>query len=241
MAGRPKKTATETKATATESEQTTNSGNIAAENTDTNDKLVKENEDLKTQLADLAKQFAEFKASMEAQTSVESVVSSEYTENDYVEISPQKPIRVISLTPGGLSLRTNLNGSGKTFRFDKFGSTLSITYGDLQDVINTDRSFIEGGAVYICDSNVIKNHYYEDIYKKFLTVDTINNILTFSKDKIVEMVSNTTESIQEAVIAVIVDKINRNEYVDMNKVEAIGKACKNPCDIHSLAVAKRNK
>lgn len=241
MAGRPKKTATETKTTATESEQITNSGNTAAENTDTNDKLVKENEDLKTQLADLAKQFAELKASMETQTSAESAVGSEDTESDYVEISPQKPIRVMSLTPGGLSLRTNLNGSGKTFRFDKFGSSLSITYGDLQDIINTDRSFVEGGAIYICDPNVIKNHYYEDIYKKFLTVDTINNILTFDKDKIVDMVSNTTEPIQEAVIDVIVNKINRNEYVDMNKVEAIGKACKKPCDIHSLAVEKRSK
>ena len=53
------------------------------------------------------------------------------------------------------------------------------------------------------------------------------------------MVSNTTETIQETIISLIVKKINNNEYVDMNKVDAIGKSCKNPCDISTLALQKR--
>ena len=39
----------------------------------------------------------------------------------------------------------------------------------------------------------------------------------------------------------VVKKINNNEYVDMNKVEAIGKSCKTPCDIPTLALQKRIK
>ena len=53
------------------------------------------------------------------------------------------------------------------------------------------------------------------------------------------MVSNTTETIQETIISLIVKKINNNEYVDMNKVDAIGKSCKTPCDISALALQKR--
>ena len=133
------------------------------------------------------------------------------------------------------------NGSGKSFRFDKFGHSISITYSDLQDVIAVNRTFIEDGTVYICDADVVKNNYLDEYYNRFLTVEKITNILSFSKSDIVDMVSNTTETIQETIISLIVKKINNNEYVDMNKVEAIGKSCKTPCDIPTLALQKRIK
>ena len=87
----------------------------------------------------------------------------------------------------------------------------------------------------------MKNNYLDEYYNRFLTVEKITNILSFSKSDIVDMVSNTTETIQETIISLIVKKINNNEYVDMNKVEAIGKSCKIPCDIPTLALQKRIK
>ena len=83
--------------------------------------------------------------------------------------------------------------------------------------------------------------YLDDYYKKFLTIDKITNILSFSCNDISDMISGTTESIQETIISLIVKKINNGEYVDMNKVEVIGKNCVNPCDISALALEKRVK
>lgn len=235
MAGRPRKTTTvnsDTEVVMNENkEKITDSSNTVEL-----EKLKKENEDLKSQL----KMILEKLSAQEENVKTEDNLTHSQDEIVYKEINPLKLINVVSLTDGGVSLRTAPNG-GKIFRFDKFGHSIPITYTDLQDVIATDRAFIEDGSVYICDEDVVKNNYLEDVYSRFLTVNMINNIFSFSTDKIIDMVTNTTETIQESIISIIVKKINNNEYVDMNKVDAIGKACKKPCDISALALQKRVK
>lgn len=235
MAGRPRKTTTvnsDTEVVMNENkEKITDSSNTVEL-----EKLKKENEDLKSQL----KMILEKLSAQEENVKTEDNLTHSQDEIVYKEINPLKLINVVSLTDGGVSLRTAPNG-GKIFRFDKFGHSIPITYTDLQDVIATDRAFIEDGSVYICDEDVVKNNYLEDVYSRFLTVNMINNIFSFPTDKIIDMVTNTTETIQESIISIIVKKINNNEYVDMNKVDAIGKACKKPCDISALALQKRAK
>lgn len=235
MAGRPRKTTTvnsDTEAVVNENKEKASDSSNPVEL----EKLKKENEDLKSQLQMILEKLS---AKEENEKAEDNLIQSQ-DEIVYKEINPLKLINVVSLTDGGVSLRTAPNG-GKIFRFDKFGHSIPITYTDLQDVIATDRTFIEDGSVYICDKDVVKNNYLEDVYSRFLTVNMINNIFSFPTDKIVEMVSNTTETIQESIISIIVKKINNNEFVDMNKVDAIGKACKKPCDISALALQKRAK
>lgn len=238
MAGRPRKNTVEVKESKdVESVKTTNK-----ETKDSTDSLKIENDELKSQIAELRKQLEDmmaFQQDMINQNKEEDSEPIEFdeTEESYVEISPMKPIKVISLFNGGVNLSTGGDtSSAKYFRFDKFGATKVLTYQDLQDVITNNRSFIEDGYVYICDKNVVRNNYLEDFYKRFLTVDVINNILTFSDDKIREMVSNTTVAIQETIISILVDRINRGEYVNRNKVAIVGESVKDPCDIFNLAL-----
>ncbi len=233
MAGRPKKTVEEITTVIVDKNT-----DVITDSSAEVDALKKENAELKSQLQMILEKLSNIE---ETKTiSENNEIENEEVEL-YKEINPLKPIKVISLTDGGVSLRTNTSGTAKTFRFDKFGHTTTITYADLQDVIATNRTFIEDGSVYICDVDVVKNNYLEEFYDKFLTVDAITNILSFNKTDIADMISNTTESIQETIISLIVKKINNNEYVDMNKVDLIGKSCKNPCDITALALQKRNK
>ena len=235
MAGRPKKVVTESEVT--EEKVIKPTENKTVDNSTEIDSLKKENLELKSQLQSILEKLSLLETKEETNINV-STEATDTTDN-YKEINPLKPIKVVSLTDGGVSLRTNASGSGKTFRFDKFGHSISITYSDLQDVIATDRTFIEDGSVYICDADVVRNNYLDDCYSRFLTVEKITNILSFSKSDIVDMVSNTTETIQETIISLVVKKINNNEYVDMNKVDAIGKSCNTPCDISALALQKR--
>lgn len=236
MAGRPRKNTVEVK-----EKKDVESVKVTKEETkDSTDSLKAENDELKSQLAELKRQFEEMmnlQAEVEKQNQETKETTEEPSEDEYVEISPMKPIKVISLFNGGVNLSTGGDSSSaKYFRFDKFGATKVLTYQDLQDVITNNRSFIEDGYVYICDKNVVRNNYLEDFYKRFLTVDMINNILTFSDDKIKEMVSNTTTAIQETIISILVDRINRGEYVNRNKVAIVGESVKDPCDIFNLAL-----
>ena len=240
MAGRPKKVVTENTTVENKVETTTKTNTV--DNSAEMDSLRKENEELKSQLQMILEKLSTIEEKENTTVSEnETVEDYEDDVETYKEINPLKPIKVVSLSDGGVSLRTNTNGSGKSFRFDKFGHSISITYSDLQDVIAVNRTFIEDGTVYICDADVVKNNYLDEYYNRFLTVEKITNILSFSKSDIIDMVSNTTETIQETIISLIVKKINNNEYVDMNKVEAIGKSCKTPCDIPTLALQKRIK
>lgn len=232
MAGRPRTTTKET----TPKE---NDVELSSENIQKIELLEEENKMLKSQvneILNLLKDLNEKKS--EPQVNVANDFEEE--EHTFVDINPLKPIKVISLSDGGVNLKTTNDGNAKVFRFDKFGHVATITYADLQDCIATCRPFIEDGTVYICDKDVVRNNYLDEYYKHFLTVDTMNNILSFPQNKIVDMVKNTTPTIQDTLIDLMVKKINNNENVDMNKIDAIGKACAVPCDITALALQKRN-
>ena len=235
MAGRPKSTTASSAIKKTEIKEAVKPDAIET----SQGSLEKENELLKKQMEELIKKMSELKKQNTLGKEENVEVTSD--QDDFVDINPLKPIKVISLNDGGVNLKTSNDGNAKTFRLDKFGHTVTITYSDLQDVIATCRSFIENGTVYICDKDVVRNNYLQDCYQHFLSVNTISNILTFPVDKIIELVSNTTPAIQETIIALLVKKINSNEYVDMNKVDAIGKACTPKCDITSLALQKRSE
>ena len=230
MAGRPRKVTTEV------SNTDTSLTTVVKDTSSEMEELKKENAELKEQMKlILEKLNVGNEPKVTAPESENTSYSYDDDEGNFVEINPMKPIRVVSLSDGGVNLKTAKNG-GKVFRLDKFGHSTSITYSDLQDVIATCRPLIENGTVYICNKDVVRNNYLEENYKHFLTVDTISNILSFNTEQIVDMVKNTTESIQESIISLVVKKINNGENVDMNKVNAIGNACKTPCDIMALAV-----
>lgn len=239
MAGRPRTTTKET---------TSKENNVepSSENISKIELLEEENKMLKSQVNEILNLLKDMKTK-ESETHMDSynnvinnnVNDFDEEEHTFVDINPLKPIKVISLSDGGVNLKTTNDGNAKVFRFDKFGHVATITYADLQDCIATCRPFIEDGTVYICDKDVVRNNYLDEYYKHFLTVDTINNILSFPQSKIVDMVKNTTPTIQDTLIDLMVKKINNNENVDMNKIDAIGKACAVPCDITALALQKR--
>lgn len=221
-----------------EKKDTTNS--VPVNNESTN----KELDEMKMMMQTLMEQIGALKAENEELKNSKSEVKNDVSdddsyEDDYIEISPNKPIRVISLFKGGLTLKTNQDGSGKNFRFDKYGHTRTIAYSDLQDCIAVTRNLIEEGYVYICDKDVVRNNYLEDYYKRFIKKEHIDGILNFSDEDIRGMIENTTRPIQETIILNIVEKINKNEYVNRDKADLIGKCCTPTCDIFALALQER--
>lgn len=195
-------------------ENTTPKTNINTENTNQKN-LEKENAKLK----------AELKALQEAMS-----LQSQSNNNDIT-----RRIKVTSLATGGVNLRTGADGSAKRFRFDSFGQTLPIIYEDLINCINMDRWLFEEGLLYINDKEAVEDNYLEDCYEKFLTKETIDNIITFDNTTLKTLIGSTTRSIQEAICTVLSQKINKGEAVDMNKVEVIGKSCTPTIDIRDLA------
>lgn len=198
--------------------------------------VEKENAELKEQLAALMEMVNNLKA--ENKEIKETLPMATLESTDSTDIPEGKSILVMSLSDGEVYLH---NGEGRTFNFDRFGAKRQIVYRDLLGILSTDRQFIEEGVVYICDKDVVAANYLEDAYSKFLTADMIENILSFSVDEISTMVANTTHPIQETIITRMITKLNKNEYVDYNKIAAIGNAVTPKCDIQALAFSMRDK
>lgn len=186
------------------------------------DTLQKENETLKNKLA----KMEEMLNSLMTERLESSVNQSDFKPVEFEEIPEiplNKTVRIMSLFHGGLNLKTEQSG-GQIFRFEMVGQILPIIYSDLVKILANQRKFFENGYCMILDKDVVKAHYLEDYYKKFIDVKTINNILDYDVEKIEQIFSNTTPVIQQTIVDIIVSKINKNEYVDRNRVLVINKA-----------------
>lgn len=194
-------------------------------NTLNDDLLKRENEKLKNQLAEMMNMIKDLQTNNSKPENV-SIEDEHINKSETIkDVEMNARILVTSITTGGVNLKTSNDGSARHFRFEKLGQTIPIIYEHLINCINTDRWLFEDGLIYISDPNVIREQCLEDAYKKFLTPETIENILDFDMNVIVDMVTSTTPAIQETIMDLVVNKLNHGGFIDMNKVNAIGTAC----------------
>jgi hypothetical protein len=197
----------------------TKKANVAETKIDTTDsKVANENKELKKRLAEMEEMLKTLTENKKDKPE-DDIIQIE--EDKYEEIPMQKPIKVMSLFAGGLNLKTSNDSTAQIFRFTFVGQTYPIIYSDLIKIMATQRDLFQKGYCMILDKSVIKSHYLEDYYKKFVDGKVINNILDYDNNKIREIFSNVTPTIQQSIVDVIINKINSNDYVDKNKVSVI--------------------
>ena len=196
-------------------------------------KYKEENDALKKQMEEMQKMLQQLMSQQSAP--VAQSIQEEDSEQQREEIPLTKRIKVTSITTGGVNLKTSYDSGARKFRLEHLGQTKAIQYEYLIDCINTDRWLFEDGLVYINDPQVVEEQLLEEEYKKFLTPEKIQNILTFDTETIKEMVSNATKAIQETICSVVIDKINAGESIDLNKVYAIGNSCEPQVNLLELS------
>ena len=196
-------------------------------------KYKEENDALKKQMEEMQKMLQQLMSQQSAP--IAQSLQEEDSEQQREEIPLTKRIKVTSITTGGVNLKTSYDNGARKFRLEHLGQTKAIQYEYLIDCINTDRWLFEDGLVYINDPQVVEEQLLEEEYKKFLTPDKIQNILSFDVETIKQMVSNSTREIQETICSVVIDKINAGESIDLNKVYAIGNSCEPQVNLLELS------
>ncbi|MBZ4664644.1 MAG: hypothetical protein JG776_2368 [Caloramator sp.] len=174
---------------------------------------AKENEKLKEEIEQLKKMIEELRKEKENIIDIpESTVS---------EIPLNKLIKVVSLFHGILNLITN---SGKVITFNHFGAIKPITFGDLMEICDRQKRLAEEGYFMILDKDAVEALYLTEAYKKIVSKEVIENIITLPEEKIKEILENTTDAIKESIIDTIIKGINAGDirYLDKNKIYFIG-------------------
>jgi len=131
-------------------------------------------------------------------------------------------IKVMSLTNHTLTLATEGMGRGKLYNFVDFGQMQNIMYEDVENIVHNNRSFAEDCKFVILHPTVPRLLSLEKSYEKLLDKKTIEEILLINdKNKIKDIFSNTTKSIQETIVSIITEKIINDESVDLNNIAVI--------------------
>ncbi|MET3209915.1 UNVERIFIED_CONTAM: (2Fe-2S) ferredoxin [Paenibacillus sp. PvR008] len=172
----------------------------------------------------------------EIKTEAKKVNSLFESVEDKLDIDPREYIRVVSLTNGGL----NLTGTTSTIRFNDFGSSKTITFEDVRAIVDNHTKFAHEGAFLIQSEKAVKALYLDDVYQKFVSRETIDNIISLDIDEIIDTLNSVSPTLKENIIERIVVGIatNDNKFQDRYKIDAIGKLVKQ--DLYELAKVKNN-
>jgi len=182
--------------------------------------LEREKRELELRIAELEK-ANEPTMDVDAGHPVEPEPSHEsYPDEDFINIRPDTYVRVISLCPHPLNLRTALNG-GKNFRFRKLGDEKRIIYADVVDMIETHPNFTENGVFYIADKRVVRRHGLDDFYDKIIAKEEIEEIMNTSADKALLIFKSANTKQKTYLSEMLIKKIVAGEEVDMNFVHMV--------------------
>ena len=188
------------------------------------DLLEKENKQLKNELDEIKKMLLNLTQNQPSQPDfIVEKHSHDFSHEDETEIRPNKYIKVMSLNFGKLVMSTEGRGQGKVFVFNKFGEVKNILYSDLANLIHHQQSFAEQGRFFIFDKNVVRNHGLDEYYNKFMNKETIDRILEYNRDEIVNLFKNTTDAQRETIVNILIKKVVEGEDIDVNKLDIISR------------------
>jgi hypothetical protein len=173
----------------------------------------------------VAKPVRDVKEIKEKAKIMEQSVVDEY-EDDELDISPQKYVTVISLTPNQLNLSTQPGGKGKVITFNKFGEQKRIMYGNLVDIMDSAPGFLERGCYYIAEKRIIRKHGLDELYATLLTKQIIEDMVStsMSDEDMTTLYKSANKTQQGVIIDLIVHKLMADDKSDdMNMVASISK------------------
>jgi hypothetical protein len=175
--------------------------------------------ELRAQMATLQKQIASIGASHDITT----VAVLDTTE----ELRADSYITVVSLYPARLTLSTKPGGKGDLFNFQSFGEQKSMLYGDLVSIMESHSEgtdFLREGYYYIADERVIRRHGLNELYKRILSKEKIEQILSLKGSDVVPLFQSACKPQQLIICDMLVDMIARGKEVDKNLISAISQS-----------------
>jgi hypothetical protein len=184
-----------------------------------------DNVDLNEQNSDLQKQLNEMKLMMEQfmNPKVEKAVvknnNSIFIDEEVLNVDPHKMVTIISLTNGGLNLK-----SPKGIKYLRdFGATTRVTFEDLHAIVENHRDFASEGGFLIQDEASVKALYLTEEYSRLISKDRIEKFIDLPTKEIVSALSVLPKVLQETILQKVVKGISVGDsrYSDLNKIKVL--------------------
>lgn len=118
----------------------------------------------------------------------------------------------LSLSP--LYLSTEGNGKGDIYFFENFGDTQNIPLVDAREIVRHNKSFVQGGLVYIKDENFVAKENLKRYYDRLMDASGIRSLLLCKRQEFGNRFSKISKVQQETVVGMLFDKLKNNKKVD---------------------------
>lgn len=174
-------------------------------NNDILNNFVKENEELKLKLSQMAELISQ----------LTSKKTEPKNEDEYTVIQ--------SLCFGELNLSTEGYGSGDIYTFDTFGEELNIPTFDVKKIAKNNKSFAKEGYFYIKSPSIIKSEQLSEDYKRILDFEGIKSLLAETdSNKFAEKFSLLTDGQKKNIVSIMISKVAKDEPIDKNIIYKCG-------------------
>jgi uncharacterized protein (UPF0147 family) len=203
MAGRPKKTTTETTAKKT-----------------TTKAVEKEVKNESADLTALMEQMAEMQKQILALTKENETLQRETVADE--EIDSDTDILVRSAYRGTLVLSTEPNGAGVKYEFGEFGEEQDIPFGDLKDICKNMRRFAQEGYFYIMNESAVKKLRLTSSYGRMLPFDDMAELENKPSDVVIELYKLASPLQKDEIVDLYLEKYRSGKEVDTNVLRCIG-------------------
>lgn len=175
------------------------------ENNDILNNFVKENEELKLKLSQMAELISQLNSNK----------SEQKNEDEYTIIQ--------SLCFGELNLSTEGFGSGDIYSFDTFGEELNIPTFDVKKIAKNNKSFAKEGYFYIKNPSIIKSEQLSENYKRILDFEGIKSLLAETdSNKFAKKFSLLTDGQKKNIVSIMISKVAKDEPIDKNIIYKCG-------------------
>lgn len=178
---------------------------------------------LKKELDDAQKELEGYK-SIENQRKESKIISDE---ND--KVSPDDYIEIISMCPTMLTLTTEPKGRGNHYTWVNYGDVRQIVYSQWQEILTNHGSglytdFIRKGYVYINNPAAVKKSGLQEVYKKLLSPEKMNEVLECNSETSVDLFNSTIKDQQLNICKILIDRIARGANYDLNVIDKLSRS-----------------
>ena len=199
MAGRPKKTTTETTAK----------------------KEVVKNEN-SADLSAILEQMAEMQKQILALTKENEALQNATPAKEDEELTSDTDILVKSMYRGTLVLSTEPSGGGVQYVFESFGEEQDIPFGDLKDICKNMRRFAQEGYFFIANADAVKKLRLTSSYGRMLPYEDMKELENKPADVVIELYKLASDLQKGEILNLFLEKYRSDEPVDVNVLRGIG-------------------
>lgn len=145
-----------------------------------------------------------------------------YTEKIVDDLPITTPIRVKSITYGGLTYTSKINNA--IFRWDQIGSEQFMTIAELNEMNNYKRDFLNRPLVILMDDRAIRKFRLTKVYENVAKINNLPEVFASDMNTIRDTIDRALDvNMRDVLVSKVSQMIKKRALVDISVIHLLSK------------------